>query len=319
MRSAIARILASIVALLGVFPAAADPAWPTFVVVSQTAGVLTGHASDGTLTGRVQLDRAPAAVVVSADGETAFVSQPESGSISLVRLADFTRAGIWRVGGQPFGLAQLPGGNLLVADWSGDRLAEVDAEGRTVREVAVGDAPSAVVLSADGRRAYTLDRESDGLSVVDLASFTVEETIDVGRAPFAAALSKDGRRLFVANVQSNDLSVVDLVFRQEIARIPVGGMPYGVAVGDGGRTVAVTDQSGGRLVLVEARSLTLKGIATVGDYAEGVVALDAEGAFVVANWFSDTVSIVSTDGRSVSHVPVASGPRMLAVVPRSRE
>lgn len=319
MRLAIAPLLCLIAILAVLSPAGADGARTAFLVVSQTAATMVGYAMDGTRTGRVELDRAPAVVAVSRDGATAYVSQPELGAISLVRLTDFTRSGTWTTGGQPFGLAVLPEGALLVTDWSGNRLVEIDGTGRVTREVAVGGAPSAVILSADGTRAYTVDRESDALSIVDLESFTVEGTIDVGRAPFAAALSRDGRRLFVANVQSSDLSVVDLAFGQEIARIPVGGMPYGVAVGEEGKTIAVTDQSGGRLVLIEARSLTLKGVATVGEYPEGVAWLDGDGAFLVANWFSDSVSIIPTDDRPMQHFGVASGPRMLAVVPRDRE
>ncbi|BBE74453.1 YncE family protein [Oharaeibacter diazotrophicus] len=310
---------AVLLALTLTFPAVAAPRPAAFVVVSQAAGVVTGRDGEGAETARLALDKAPAAVVVDAARRRAYVSEPEVGAVAVVDLDGFARAGTLAVGGQPFGLAVRPAGRLLVTDWSADTLTEVDPAGGAARTVAVGQAPSAVVVGPDDRFAYTVDREADQVSVVDLSDFSVVATVDVGRAPFAAALAPGGRRLYVANVQSSDLSVIDLAFRREIARIPIGGMPYGVAISPDGGRIAVTDQEGGRLVLIDARSLAPAGAATVGDYAEGVVALPAVGAFAVANWFSDTVSLVGFDGRSVSHVPVPKGPRMLAALPAVEE
>lgn len=291
----------------------------SLLVVSQSAAVVAAYTADGAVVGRLSLDKAPAAVVVDAKGTKAFVSQPELGTVSVVDLPGLTRRGSIEVGGQPFGLALGPEGRLLVTDWSGNRLVEVGPDGNGSRSVAVGAAPSAVIVSRDGKRAYTVDRESDAISIVDLETFTVTGDIGVGQAPFAAALAPDGRRLFVANVQSGDLSVVDLAFNQEIARIPIGGMPYGVAVDFAGKVVAVTDQEGGRLVLIGARSLAIDGVITVGDYPEGIAALPRAGVFAVANWFSDTLSLVAFDGSSVIHLPAAQGPRMLAALPAAKE
>lgn len=317
MRPSLLVLLAALTPLA--LPAAADKPQAAFLVVSQSAAVVAAHAGDGSATVRLGLDKAPAAVIVDAKGTTAYVSQPELGTVSVVDLPGLTRRGTIEVGGQPFGLAVTPTDRLLVTDWSGNRLVEVGPEGAASRSVAVGGAPSAVIVSRDGRRAYTVDRESDALSIVDLETFTVTGGIDVGRAPFAAALAPDGRRLFVANVQSGDLSVIDLAFDQEIARIPIGGMPYGVAVDPKGKVVAVTDQEGGRLVLIGARSLAIDAVITVGDYPEGIAALPGAGVFAVANWFSDTLSLVAFDGSSVTHVPAAQGPRMLAALPAAKE
>lgn len=311
-----ALALASTTALAAAETVAVPASRPAFVSVSQAAGLLTGHDATGAMVGKVALDRAPAVPVVTADGGRAYVSQPDLGTIAVVDLATWSRGETLTVGGQPFGLALTRDGRLLIADWSGNRLVEIRLADGATRAVPVGHAPSAVVLSADEAFAYTIDRESDAVSVVDLATLQVTATIDVGRAPFAAALAPDGRRLFVANVQSADLSVIDLRFAREIARVPIGGMPYGVAIDPASGRVAVTDQEGGRLVFVEARSLALGGVATVGDYAEGVAVLSG-GVFAVANWFSDSLTLVDPGGSEpVRHVPVPEGPRMLAVVPQ---
>ncbi|ODN71799.1 YncE family protein [Methylobrevis pamukkalensis] len=282
------------------------------LVVSQGAATLTRLPADGSPR-LLALARAPAGIAVDAAGRVAAVSHPELGQVSLIDLGEDTVSDGLDIGGQPFGIAFTEEGRLLVTDWSRDLLVRLDPATGEAEELAVGTAPSAVVVDAARGIAYTVDRESDRVSRVDLAGFSVTGTAGVGRAPFAAALSADGAWLHVANVQSGDVSIVDTASMTEVARVAIGGMPYGVAVDPATGLVLVTDQEGGRLVMVDPQARRVRGEVRVGDYPEAV-AVTGDGRAHVANWFSDTVATVDLATLKVESTEVAAGPRMLAVL-----
>jgi len=63
------------------------------------------------------------------------------------------------------------------------------------------------------------------VSVVDLATRHVIDTIPVGKRPWGIALSPDAHRLYTADGRSNQVSVIDTDTRQVVATIPVGDRP----------------------------------------------------------------------------------------------
>jgi YVTN family beta-propeller protein len=96
-------------------------------------------------------------------------------------------------------------------------LVDLDS-GREVAQVETGLHPSDLELSANQRRLYVANANSDTVSVIDVATQRVVETIAVrpdatlpfGSAPNALSLSRDGRTLFVANGGNNAVAVVSL-------------------------------------------------------------------------------------------------------------
>ncbi|WP_413205775.1 YncE family protein [Rhodospirillum sp. A1_3_36] len=325
MGSLLVLALALVLACPGTSARAAEPA---ILVVSQGAALLSAVTADGQTTNRLALDPSPAGITADGAGRWAYVSHPELGRITVVDLASWRVARSIALGGQPFGLALTDDGRLLATDWSADRLAVVTLASGRVEHIPVGQSPSAIVLDRAWARgpgpgfgpglAYVVNRESNDLSVVDLGRLVVVARIPVGRAPFAAALSPDGAWLYVANVQGGDLSVVDTMARKEVGRVDLGGMPYGVAVDPTGDRVFVTDQQIGRLSIIDRQTLTVSGTLAVGEYPEGVVflpgTLPGPGLAVVANWFSDSLSILDFETGAARLVPVGAGPRMMTAV-----
>ena len=89
-------------------------------------------------------------------------------------------------------------------------------------------------------------------------------------------------------------------------------MPYGVAVSPDGGLILVTNQQGGTLVVVDATDGMWRATVRVGRYPEGVVI--AEASAYVANWFSDSVSVIDMATlRETARIAVPDGPRSLAV------
>jgi DNA-binding beta-propeller fold protein YncE len=83
-----------------------------------------------------------------------------------------------------------------------------------VTVIPVGKGPEGFDVSADGRQLWTAHSRDGGVSVVDLASKKVVETIDVGtRRSNRLKLTPDGRLALISDLDGGELIVVDVLAR----------------------------------------------------------------------------------------------------------
>ncbi len=165
-------------------------------------------------------------------------------------------------------------------------LAVVDlVGGKLVKEIPVGVAPYAVVLSSDGSTAYVTNwggrnpekgersAKSSGtdtavdargiacsgtLSVVDLKAGREITQIEVGLHPSDVKLSADGRTLYVGNANSDTVSVIDAGKRGVVETIsvrpdpglPFGSAPNALALGSDGKTLYVANGGNNAIAVV---------------------------------------------------------------------
>lgn len=97
--------------------------------------------------------------------------------------------------GDPSGLAVLPGGRLAVTFGGVGEVAISDEKTLQWKRLAVGQRPTAVVASPDGKRLYVADALDDTVAIVDVAVAKVTATIPLGPRPALSAADR-GERLF---------------------------------------------------------------------------------------------------------------------------
>ncbi|MBB2962106.1 YncE family protein [Methylobacterium sp. R2-1] len=287
------------------------------VYVASQQGAQVTRVEAGAVVGHATVAEAPA--TVAAGGGSVFLSHPDGHAITVTDAATGVVLRRLPYRGQAFGLAaSADGRTLFVADWSGHRVDRLSAADGTVEASAeTGRDPAHITLDRAGRL-YVADRESHQISVFETERMTRLATISVGTAPFALALSPDERRLYVGNVRSNDLTVIDTQALKPLTTVPVGPMPYGVSVSPDGARVLVTNQQAGTVTVLDAGTLAIAATVGVGRYPEGIVIED--GRAYVANWFSDSVSVLDLATlKEVARLPVAEGPRSLAVAAAAKE
>ena len=139
------------------------------------------------------------------------------------------------------------------------------ASGRVVATLPTGPFPHEVVVSPDGRRAvvanYGAQEPGRSLTVLDLATRSVERTIDLGeyRRPHGMVWLPGGARVAVTAEQSQALLVVDVAAGTVARAIPTGARgthmvalhrdgqhAYTANIGSG--TVSLVDLGAGRVV-----------------------------------------------------------------------
>jgi autotransporter-associated beta strand protein/YVTN family beta-propeller protein len=176
--------------------------------------------ASGTVLQQINVGIAPWDVILSADGNTAYVSD-------------------W--GGRlPTGadLTATSAGSAVVVDNRG--IASSGAvsfvnltSGLETAQVATGLHPSDIALSLDGDTLYVANANSDTVTVVDTQAKAVKETILVrpdptfpyGSASDGIGLSKDGTTLFVASGGNNAIAEVELPNGQHTNSVVQGFIP----------------------------------------------------------------------------------------------
>jgi YVTN family beta-propeller protein len=112
--------------------------------------------------------------------------------------------------------------------------------GALQRSYNVGPSPYRIVLSPDGRRAYTTNLGGPSLSVVDLTSGATLATLPVGVEPTGLAISPDGTRVWVANSQQGTITVVDATRNVVAGTVQLPREPREIVVAPDGRHLYVS-------------------------------------------------------------------------------
>jgi YVTN family beta-propeller protein len=86
----------------------------------------------------------------------------------------------------------------------------VDTTTGGVNTITVGNFPSDVVFSSDREHAYVTNQTGNRVTIIDVASDTLLDTIAVGARRIGVAVNTDETRLYAANNQAGTVSVVDL-------------------------------------------------------------------------------------------------------------
>ena len=207
------------------------------LVTNETANTVTVlDASNYSIVATIPVGTRPCAISIARDGSAAYVTNRLSNSVSVIDLATFTVTDV-PVGTFACDVMVSPDGRwAIVTNRLSGNITIIDtATLQTAATVATGTNPQGVDFSADGTKAYVTNAGST--SVVDMASFTVVETIaDVRSGTCAVAATMDmnqadkGHVYVASNTPSGMVTVVDAGTNSVIAVFSVGVRPLGIGI-----------------------------------------------------------------------------------------
>ena len=287
-------------------PAAADTA---FITNQGSEDLSVVDLDRGEVLRTTPIGGKPAGVAVAPNGSAVYVVSPEGKYVSVLGRDGAEVLRRIPLDGGPLGIAAHPSERrIYVADWYGARLWIIDPEAGVVGEVATGDSPSGIAVTPDGALVLSADRDSDQVTIADAITGEVQARVKVGIRPFGITIGPDGRRAFTADVGSNTVTVIDIAAARVLGTVPTGERPYAVAFAQG--IGFATDQYGDTVTAFDAATLTPLGRIDVGEYPEGIAPSSDGRRLVVANWFSNSISVIDAETREVIHeIPVGDGPR----------
>ena len=114
----------------------------------------------------------------------------------------------------------------IYTNTTGNRVAVIDASTRRLlSHIPVGNDPSHLELSHDGRLGYVANFASDDLTVWDTRTNQAVARIPVGIYPHFFALSPDDRWIVISNTGESSIYLADTKNHQTVAHLDVGGAP----------------------------------------------------------------------------------------------
>ncbi len=216
--------------------------------------LMTGR-SDDALNGETKLPsarwRRPVAVIVLDDGRHAVVANQRSGSLSLLDLEALRVVGETQVGESLSDMVALPGRTVsadksappenarwLACDDAAHELLLIERQGdgfAATKRLKVSPFPVTVTVDSKGSRAFVASLWSRTISVVDLARWQDEasvndspivRTVRLPFAPRAMSYVDDSTRLIVADAFGSKLAVIDpqAVRVESVRELPAHGI-----------------------------------------------------------------------------------------------
>ena len=180
---------------------------------------------------KIAVGNAPTDVAGDADRKRLYVSNRESGNISIIDLNQRKLIDVIHVGNTP-GRLELLDNELYCTTEVGiavidTRLKQVT---KTIRNVGLGP----IDLVSDSKYLYVVNNLSGDVSVVGISNKRVVQTVKVGPLPVRAAIGQDGI-LYVVNQGDSTVSIVHQLngqgqFSVAEETLSVGFNPLGIAV-----------------------------------------------------------------------------------------
>jgi YVTN family beta-propeller protein len=199
-----------------------------------------------------------------------------------------------------------------------NRVAVIDgALRKVVKHIAVGDDPSHLELSHDGRRLYVANSGSDDVTIIDTVMDSVAATVSTGKRPLLPCVAADGS-VYLPSGPERTVTVLtsDGALRKTVT---VGAAPHDIAVSPDGHWAYQPNSSSHTVTVIDNRDCSVVGEVKVG-LGPGHIAFDGESRLAyVANTLSDDVTVIETGNHEVvSAITAGKGAHLPALSPDGR-
>lgn len=258
---------------------------------------------------RIPVPGMPAGVAVSENLGAFFTVSPDSKTIRRFGLEDSHPQIERQLEGGPIGIAvDDTRHRIFVSDWYNARVWVLSADDLSLTAtLKTGSAPAGLAISPDGRWLATADRDSNQISIFDAGTLAFLHHVTVGERPFGLTFAADGR-VFSADVGSNTVTAVDPESGRVVGRVETGERPYGIAFA--AERGFVTNQYGDSVTVFDAGTYAQVAMIDVGGYPEGIDTTADGARIAVANWDSNTLSIIDARNLEViGEIATGDGPR----------
>lgn len=179
----------------------------------------------------------PAGLALNSGGDTLYVSNVLSGTVSVVNTATNTQTSTFSTGGATNAGSIILGANNsngYIAASNNDVIIPVNVTaGTTSSTIAVGDAPRGLTFNQDQSRVVVANFSGNSLSIINTANNTVVDTVSTGTgtSPQIPAYNSNFSKLYVTYVGSDQVALLNPTTFAVNSTISVGDQPTSIAFG----------------------------------------------------------------------------------------
>lgn len=143
--------------------------------------------------------------------------------------------------------------------------------------------------AAFAEMAYVSNEKDDTISIIDLDTMEVTETLEVGERPRGILFSKDYSKLYICASDSDTVQVMDLATKQIIKELPSGEDPEQFALHPNDRHLYISNEDDALVTIVDTETSEVLAQIDVGVEPEGM-AVSPDGKIAVNT--SETTNMV---------------------------
>jgi YVTN family beta-propeller protein len=146
-----------------------------------------------------------------------------------------------------------------------------DISGWTETYIPVGKGPEGFDVSPDGKELWAANSHDGTVSVIDLASKKVSQTLDVHtKRSNRVKFTPDGKLVLISDLETGDLVVLDTAARKEIKRLSLGHGVAGILIVPDGSRAYVAVSRDNYMAVVDLKTLSVTGRIATGRGPDGM-------------------------------------------------
>jgi YVTN family beta-propeller protein len=214
-------------------------------------------------------------VIVSKDLKTVFTSNVSSATISVITQGAMAGLGgpPGRGGpGNPPGRGGPPGPGGPGGRGPGGPPPGGPGGGQdwSVTNIPVGQGSEGFDLSADGNELWVANAQDATVSIIDVSSKKVVQTIPSTQAANRLKITPDGRYVFVSDMNGDDLLVIDRAARKEDKKIALPASSEGLLVAPDGSHAYTTLNERDSVAVIDLKTMSMTGEVKTGRGPDGL-------------------------------------------------
>jgi YVTN family beta-propeller protein len=150
-----------------------------------------------------------------------------------------------------------------------ERTATPAGWGETV--IAVGKGPEGIDWSPDGKEVWTATGGDGGVSIINVASKKVTETLNVGtKRTNRLKFTPDGKWVLLSDRDGDELVILDRATHKERARLKMGKYPEGILITPDSSRAYVAQEGANDIAVIDLNTLAVAGHISPGNGPDGM-------------------------------------------------
>src|SRR5271168_1195987 len=240
-------------------------------------------------------------------------ARPTRADTSPIPQANYTVAGIWRLGGNggwDYLSVEASGARLFVS--RGDHVEVVETvSGKLAGTIPRTAGVHGIAFAPALKRGFTSNGQANTVTVFELDTLRVTHEVPVsGTLPDAILYEAQQNHIFTADRETASLTVLDAGTLQIVAKVPLPGPPEFMATDDAGNVYVNIDTAPGILIRIDAKSLAVKAKWLLKECANpSGLALDVANHRLFSVCANQVMAVTdAVSGKAIARVVIGRGP-----------
>jgi YVTN family beta-propeller protein len=275
----------------------------TFVIVAVLTIFTPTYVHADSVEGTISVGTRPVQIAITSDNATAYVTNYDSGNISVIDLATNQVTNTISVGVRPVGIALSPDNSKAYVALSGAaQVVVINLSNATITHtISVGISPYEIALTADGTFAYVTNFTSNTVSKINLATNIVTTTISVDRGPRGIAINPAGTKAYTANGGAGGVSEINLANNSVTNIVTTDSDIIDIVIDSDGNKAYASGYDLGNVEVIDLATSTVTNRIPLSAGASALwgITIEPTGKYVYVYARSGSIEKIDTDTNSV--------------------